>query len=398
MRRLFYKSKIIDGRIVANEIKPIQELDSACCAPAPAVTEACCEPEPASSETCCPSTDVTAKDLALWKSIGIFLALISSFLISDYWFGLFLKSLPTGLSARVADSLAFFISHSIGLLSLLAAITTAAVFLRSYIDADKVRKHMEKVGSIRGHGIAAGIGVATPFCSCSAVPVFTGFIRGGVPVSQAISFLVASPLVNEIAVIMLASVLGWAIAGAYAGLGFAIAVGAGIALRKFAKPSLTEVTQIKSLNVIDSKGNVIKPSVQKRANAALLEARDTVKTTFVFILIGVGVGALIHGWVPNSAIETIASWGPVVGVIAATAVGVPLYSGIATVIPIITVLAEKGMPMGTLLAFAMSVTALSFPEALLLRKVMKPKLLAAYFGTVSLGIIFVGITFNLLLS
>ena len=383
---------------MANEIKPIQELDSACCAPAPAVTEACCEPEPASSETCCPSTDVTAKDLALWKSIGIFLALISSFLISDYWFGLFLKSLPTGLSARVADSLAFFISHSIGLLSLLAAITTAAVFLRSYIDADKVRKHMEKVGSIRGHGIAAGIGVATPFCSCSAVPVFTGFIRGGVPVSQAISFLVASPLVNEIAVIMLASVLGWAIAGAYAGLGFAIAVGAGIALRKFAKPSLTEVTQIKSLNVIDSKGNVIKPSVQKRANAALLEARDTVKTTFVFILIGVGVGALIHGWVPNSAIETIASWGPVVGVIAATAVGVPLYSGIATVIPIITVLAEKGMPMGTLLAFAMSVTALSFPEALLLRKVMKPKLLAAYFGTVSLGIIFVGITFNLLLS
>jgi uncharacterized membrane protein YraQ (UPF0718 family) len=398
MRRLFYKSKIIDGRIVANEIKPIKELDSVCCAPAPAVTETCCEPKLVLNETCCPSTDVTTKDLPLWKSIGIFLALISSFLISDYWFGPFLKSLPVGLSVRMADSLAFFISHSIGLLSLLAAITTAAVFLRSYIDADKVRKHMEKVGSIRGHGIAAGIGVATPFCSCSAVPVFTGFIRGGVPVSQAISFLVASPLVNEIAVIMLASVVGWAISGAYAGLGFAIAVGAGIALRKFAKPSLTEVTQVKSLNVIDSKGNVITPSVQKRANAALLEARDTVKTTFVFILIGVGVGALIHGWVPNSAIETIASWGPVVGVIAATAVGVPLYSGIATVIPIITVLSEKGMPMGTLLAFAMSVTALSFPEALLLRKVMKPKLLAAYFGTVSMGIIFVGITFNLLLS
>jgi uncharacterized membrane protein YraQ (UPF0718 family) len=298
----------------------------------------------------------------------------------------------------VADSLAFFISHSIGLLSLLAAITTAAVFLRSFIDADKVRTRMEKVGSIRGHGIAAGIGVATPFCSCSAVPVFTGFIRGGVPVSQAISFLVASPLVNEIAVIMLASTVGWAIAGAYAGMGFAIAVGSGIALRKFAKPSLTEVTQVKSLNIIDSQGNVIKPSSQKRANAALLEARDTVKTTFVFILIGVGVGALIHGWVPNSAIETIASWGPVVGVIAATAIGVPLYSGIATVIPVISVLAEKGMPMGTLLAFAMSVTALSFPEALLLRKVMKPKLLVAFFGVVSLGIIFVGITFNIALG
>ena len=142
--------------------------------------------------------------------------------------------------------------------------------------------------------------------------------------------------------------------------------------------------------------NAVKPSLQKRADAALLEARDTVKTTFVYILIGVGVGSLIHGWVPTSTIETIASWGPVAGVLAATAIGVPLYSGIATVVPIISALSEKGMPMGTLLAFAMSVTALSFPEAMLLRKVMKPKLLAAYFVTVSLGIILVGIAFNIL--
>jgi len=386
------------GEIVTKEIKLIQEVESTCCTPAPAAVETCCGTETAPTEACRPTTDATTKDLPLWLSVGTFLALIASFVISDYWFDSFLKSRFAGLSETTADSLAFFISHSIGLLSLLAAITTAAVFLRSFIDADKVRKHMEKVGSIRGHGIAAGIGVATPFCSCSAVPVFTGFIRGGVPVSQAISFLVASPLVNEIAIIMLASTVGWSIAGAYAGMGFAIAVGAGIALRKFAKPSLTEVTQVKSLNVIDSKGNVIKPSLQKRANAALLEARDTVKTTFVFLLIGVGVGALIRGWVPASAIETIASWGPVVGVLAATVIGVPLYSGIATVVPIISALSEKGMPMGTLLAFAMSVTALSLPEALLLRKVMKPKLLAAFFGTVSLGIIFVGITFNIVLG
>ena len=383
---------------MTKEIKLIQEPESACCAPAPAAVEACCGTETAPTEACCPPTDEATKDLPLWLSVGTFLALVASFVISDYWLDSFLKSRFAGLNATTADSLAFFISHSIGLLSLLAAITTAAVFLRSYIDADKVRKHMEQVGSIRGHGIAAGIGVATPFCSCSAVPVFTGFIRGGVPVSQAISFLVASPLVNEIAIIMLASTVGWSIAGAYAGMGFAIAVGAGIALRKFAKPSLTEVTQVKSLNVIDSQGNVIKPSLQKRANAALLEAGDTVKTTFVYLLIGVGVGALIRGWVPASAIETIASWGPVVGVLAATVIGVPLYSGIATVVPIISALSEKGMPMGTLLAFAMSVTALSLPEALLLRKVMKLKLLAAFFGTVSLGIIFVGITFNIVLG
>jgi uncharacterized membrane protein YraQ (UPF0718 family) len=372
---------------VTKEIKLIQEVESACC-----------ETEAAPTEACSPTADEATKDLPLWISVGIFLALIGAFAISDYWFDSFLKSQFAELGAPTADSLAFFISHSIGLISLLAAITTAAVFLRSYIDADKVRKHMEKVGSIRGHGIAAAIGVATPFCSCSAVPVFTGFIRGRVPVSQAISFLVASPLVNEIAIIMLASTVGWSIAGAYAGMGFAIAVGAGIALRKFAKPSLTEVTPVKSLNVIDSQGNVIKPSLRKRANAALLEAKDTVKTTFVFLVIGVGIGALIHGWVPTSAIETIASWGPVVGVLAATVIGVPLYSGIATVVPIISALSEKGMPMGTLLAFAMSVTALSLPEALLLRKVMKLKLLTAFFGTVSLGIIIVGITFNILLG
>jgi uncharacterized membrane protein YraQ (UPF0718 family) len=256
---------------------------------------------------------------------------------------------------------------------------------------------MDKVGSIRGHGIAAGIGMATPFCSCSAVPVFTGFVRGGVPVSQAISFLVASPLVNEIAVIMLATTVGWSIAGAYAATGFAIAVISGVALRRFAKPSLTEVSMVKSLNIIDAQGVVIKPSLNVRASAALLEAKETVKTTLAFIVIGVGVGSLIHGWVPTSAIESIASWGPVLGVLAATAIGVPLYSGIATVVPIISALADKGMPMGTLLAFAMSVTALSFPEALLLRKVMKPRLLAAYFATVSIGIITVGVAFNLIL-
>ena len=196
---------------------------------------------------------------------------------------------------------------------------------------------------------------------------------------------------------MLATSVGWGITEASAARGFAIAVGAGISLRRFAKPSLTEVRQVMSLTLLDPQGNIIKPSLQKRSFAALLEARETVKTTFIYILIGVGVGSLIHGWVPTSTIQTIASWGPVVGVLAATAIGVPLYSGIATVIPIITALSEKGLPMGTLLAFAMSVTALSFPEALLLRKVMKPKLLAVYFATVSLGIILVGVVFNLIL-
>jgi len=383
---------------MSKELKVIE--NESCCAPQAEVDEACCAPADsccATDEACCEPASSSKTVRSAISLLSIFVALIASFLISDYWLGSFIASHLTGFSANANDSIAFFISHSIGLVSLLATITTLAVFLRSFIDPDKVRSRMDKVGSLRGHGIAAGIGMATPFCSCSAVPVFTGFVRGGVPVSQAISFLVASPLVNEISVILLATTVGWSIAGAYAGMGFAIAVLSGMALRKFAKPSLTEVSMVKSLNLIDAQGNVIKPSTASRLDAALKEARDTVKTTFVFILLGVAVGSLIHGWVPTSAIETIASWGPVAGVLAATAIGVPLYSGIATVIPIISALADKGMPMGTLLAFAMSVTALSFPEALLLRKVMKPKLLAAYFATVSLGIIIVGITFNIIL-
>lgn len=373
-----------------------EAVGDACCAP----TDACCSTD----EACCQPTEncyepVSAPNSArpVAVSVAIFVSLIASFVISDYFLGSFIASHLSGFSTNATDSISFFISHSIGLISLLGAITTLAVYLRSFIEPDKVRSRMDKVGSLRGHGIAAGIGMATPFCSCSAVPVFTGFVRGGVPVSQAISFLVASPLVNEIAVTLLATSVGWAIAGAYASMGFAIAVLSGVVLRRFAKPSLTEVSMVKSLNIVDAKGNLIKPSTAVRLDAALKEARDTVKTTFVFILIGVAVGSIIHGWVPASTIETIASWGPVVGVLAATIIGVPLYSGIATVIPIISALADKGMPMGTLLAFAMSVTALSFPEALLLRKVMKPKLLTAYFATVTIGIILVGITFNLIL-
>ncbi len=383
---------------MAIELKVVDAGSTSCCAPVEASVDLCCTPEEAAQESCCATQEVGKADLALWKSASIFLGLVGLFIVADYWFGNFLKTHFADFSPAVEDSLSFFIAHSIGLLSLLAAITTLAVFLRSFINSDKVRTRMEKVNSLKGHGIAAGIGMATPFCSCSAVPVFTGFVRAGVPVSQAMSFLVASPLVNEIAVVMLATTVGWGIAGAYAGMGFAIAVGAGIALRRYAKPNLTEVSPAMSLNIIDAHGVTIRPSIERRAHAALLEARDTVKTTFVYILIGVAAGSLIHGWVPTTAIQTIASWGPVVGVLAATAIGVPLYSGIATVIPIITALSEKGMPMGTLLAFAMSVTALSFPEALLLRKVMKPKLLAAYFATVTTGIVLVGITFNVLLN
>ncbi len=377
------------------ELKVIESSTSACCTPTTSEAN-CCGPDEV--EACCPPVASKNKSLNLFQSIAIPAGLLGGFLFSDYWLASFLRSHLTGFSMKVADSVSFFISHSIGLISLLALITYFAVFARSFIDTEKVRARLDKTNSTSAHGLAAAVGVATPFCSCSAVPVFTGFVRSGVPVSQAISFLVASPLVNEIAIFLLAGTVGWAIAGLYAAMGFLIAVGAGLVLRRFVTAAWTEVQPRQMLTMFDSSGNAIKPVIGERTYAAMTEALDIVKTTILYILIGVGLGAAIHGWVPVSAIKEIVSWGPVAGVVAATAIGIPLYSGIATVIPIITALSEKGMPMGTLLAFSMSVTALSLPEAMLLRRVMKPKLLAIYFATVALGIIFTGILFNIILK
>ena len=360
-------------------------MSESCCVP----ETSCCEPT-SNSSNCCESTLV--QDESAMASMLLFIGLIAAFIAGDYL-------LPSLLEGKVNENLLFFITHTFGLLGLLGAITTAAVFARSYINADKVRDHMSKINSVKGHGIAAGIGVATPFCSCSAVPVFTGFVRSGVPVSQAISFLVASPLVNEIAVVMLATWSGWAIAGSYAAAGFAIAVIAGIALKRYAKPELTAILPARTLlGMVDQSGELVKPKIAARINASVAEAKETISKTWIYVLIGVGAGAAIHGWVPTSAIEKLDSYGPVVGVLVAVLIGMPLYSGIATVIPVITALADKGMPMGTLLAFAMAVTGLSLPEAMLLRSVMKPKLLALYFATVALGIIVVGIGFNLVFA
>ena len=366
--------------------------DNCCGDDTQVVNQDCCGPD----EICCvPDAKVNSGI----RPIGLLAFFVLSFVIGDYVLPRLLSSKRIFINQSLQESLVFFTGHSVGLIGLLGLITSIAVFARSFINEEKVRDHMSKMNTLKGHGIAAGIGVATPFCSCSAVPVFTGFVRSGVPVSQAISFLVASPLVNEIAVVMLATWAGWSIAGAYAATGFAIAVVAGLALRRYATPELTAVTPAKKLlTTFNLAGEVSKPSLNDRLAAAVSEAVETISKTWIYILIGVGAGALIHGWVPVSAIEKLDSYGPVLGVLIAVLIGMPLYSGIATVIPVISALAEKGMPMGTLLAFAMAVTGLSLPEAMLLRSVMKTKLLAIYFATVATGILVVGIAFNLVVG
>jgi uncharacterized membrane protein YraQ (UPF0718 family) len=344
--------------------------------------------------TCCPPGSKQRE--RNMQSNAILAAFIAAFIIGDYAMPHMLAGHKIFTSSKVQAGFIFFIGHSLGLVGLLGAITTIAVFVRSFINEDQVRARMTKMSRIKGHGLAAAVGVATPFCSCSAVPVFTGFVRSGIPVSQAISFLVASPLVNEIAVVLLATWAGWSIAGAYAAAGFLIAILAGLALSKYARPELTAISPAKKLLfTISNEGEVKRPTSAARIQAAVHEALETLRRTWIYILIGVGFGAAIHGWVPVTAIAKLDSYGPVLGVVVATIIGIPLYSGIATVIPIISALAEKGMPMGTLLAFAMAVTGLSLPEAMLLRAVMKTKLLAIYFATVAIGIVIIGVGFNI---
>lgn len=365
--------------------------DTACCS----ADSACCADD---AEAECCSTETSATTKSSWHFPLLLSGLVATYFISDRWLNPTIAASLDQLSPEVAGAIAFFVSHSFSLLALLGAITGLAVLIRSFIPTEKVRAKVATVGQVTGHGVAASVGVVTPFCSCSAVPVFTGFVRGGVPVSQAVSFLIASPLVNEIAIVMLAGTLGWSIAGFYAAAGLVIAVVAGLVLSRFIKPDWSEVSPSRGLRVLNVAGEEVEPTMNQRFDMAISEVVDIIKTTWIYVLIGVAAGALAHGWLPTSFVAEVVSWGPVVGVLGATALGVPLYSGIATVVPIIGALADKGMSMGTLVAFAMSVTALSLPEAILLRKVMKPKLLAAFFGSVAFGIVLVGISMNFLVA
>lgn len=292
-------------------------------------------------------------------------------------------------------ALNFFIYDSIKILILLAVIIFIVSFLRSYLSQEKMRKLLTKKYPIIGNILAALFGIVTPFCSCSAVPLFIGFVESGVPLGVTFSYLISAPMVNEVAVIMLFGLFGLPVALLYAVSGVTIAVVVGFLMGKMNLEPLVEdyVWKIKA----GSLGQEQKLSFQERLNQAYLYTLDLVKKVYPYVLIGVGIGALIHGYAPEKFLTQIAGRGNILAVPLAVLVGVPLYSNAAGTIPIVQSLIEKGLPLGTALAFMMSVTALSFPEMVILRKVLKLKLLFIYIAILSLGIIFTGYLFNILL-
>jgi len=295
----------------------------------------------------------------------------------------------------LAGAINFFIYDSIKIFLLLSVIIFVVSFIRSYLPPEKTKKWLSNRFEIIGNIIAALIGIITPFCSCSAVPLFIGLVESGVPLGVTFSYLISAPMVNEVAAVMLLGLFGPKIALLYIASGVTIAVVVGFLLGRMKLEHLVEdyVWQIKLNNQIVD----IKKTFSDRLKESYYYTAGLVKKVFPFVLIGVAAGALVHGYAPENFLAKIAGKTNIFAVPLAVIIGVPLYSNAAGTIPVVKSLIEKGLPLGTSLAFMMSVTALSFPEMIILRKVLKPKLLAIYIIILALGIVFTGYLFNYLI-
>ena len=300
--------------------------------------------------------------------------------------------------ARLTETLHFFLYDTVKIVLLLTGIIFIVTVLRSYMSVERTRALLGGKREGVGNVMAAGLGVVTPFCSCSAVPAFIGFVAAGVPIGVTLSFLIASPLANEIAIGLLWSLFGWQIAAIYVVAAVSIAIVAGFILgrlhvERWVEPFVFETTL---------RGQPIDPAAgltfDQRITMGIEEAAAILRRIWPYLLVGIGLGAIIHGWVPTDFFTTYANADNPFGVIVAVAIGVPLYSNAAGIMPLVEVLYGKGMPMGTVLAFMMSVVALSLPEMILLRRVLQPKLLGLFVAVVATGIVLVGYLFNALLG
>jgi len=296
--------------------------------------------------------------------------------------------------SRFAEALDFFVYDTLKIFLLLATIIYVVAMVRSSFPPERTKRILSRKREYVGNILAALLGTVTPFCSCSAVPLFIGFVESGVPLGVTFSFLISSPMVNEVALVMLWGLFGWKIALIYIGTGLLVAVVAGMTIGKLKMEGYVQ-DYVWKMQVGD--GETVTRTLRQRLEYARGYTLDLLKKIWPYVVVGVGLGAFIHGYVPT---EFVARWtGPdnVFAVPVAVALGVPLYSNAAGVIPIVHALMEKGMAIGTVLAFMMAVTALSLPEAIILKNVLKTRLLATFFGTVAVAIVFVGYLFNAIL-
>lgn len=294
------------------------------------------------------------------------------------------------------EAINFFIYDTIKIFILLSVIIFAVSIIRSFLPPEKIRNILSRKNKFFGHFLAGTFGIITPFCSCSAVPLFLGFVEAGVPLGITFSFLVASPMINEVALVMLLGMFGLKVASIYIISGLIIAIFSGIIIGKLKVENLVENFVFN--NKINNSENGNNMSWKERTQYAQNYTWGIIKKVWLYILIGIGLGAWIHGYVPADFLAQYASADKWYAVPLATLVGIPLYSNAAGVIPIVNALFEKGVALGTVLAFMMAVTALSLPEFLILKRVMKTKLILIFASIVGVGIIFTGYLFNLILK
>lgn len=325
--------------------------------------------------------------LPLWYLTYHFLQPVTDWIIND------LAGLTKGL--RLTEALRFFLFEFPKVLLLLVLIIFLVGIIRSYFSAERTRKALEGKSQFTGNVLASLLGVVTPFCSCSAIPLFLGFVESGVPLGVTFSFLIAAPMINEVAVILLLGMFGWKTAVIYIGTGLVIAIVAGWVIGRLRLEKWVEDW------VYNSKfGNNNLPEERLNLSARIqygyTAVKDIVGKVWVYVALGIAVGAGVHGYVPADFMASFMGKSAWYSVPLSILIGVPLYSNAAGIVPIVSVLIEKGASLGTALAFMMSVIALSLPEMIILRKVLKMPLILTFIGVVATGIMIVGFLFNLI--
>ncbi len=304
--------------------------------------------------------------------------------------------LPVERQSHTGDALAFFLYDVPKVLMLLTAIVFTMGVVRSFFSPERTRALLSGRGAGAGHVMAAGLGVLTPFCSCSAVPLFIGFVSAGVPLGVTFSFLIAAPMVNEVALVLLFGLVGWQVAATYLAFGLAIAIVAGFVIGALHVEGWLQdwVRDIQAGNAGVMAQD--QPTMADRFRLGWQAVRDIVAKVWLWVILGIGMGALIHGYVPEALMVRIMGTDAWWSVPAAVLVGIPMYANAAGIIPIVEALIGKGAALGTVLAFMMSVIALSLPEMIILRQVLKLRLIAVFIGVVGTGILAVGFLFNAL--
>ncbi len=367
----------------------------------PATAPSCCPAPPDAAPTALRMAPPAAPASGAPARLGTWLAVSAAAWIAVYagtgpassWLaGDVLRLSP---ETRLGSAVAFFLYEVPHVLLLLVAVVFAIGIVNTHFTAARTRRLLAGRREAVGNGLAALLGVVTPFCSCSAVPLFIGFVEAGVPLGVTFSFLVSAPMVNEVALVLLLGLFGWKVAGLYLVTGLSVAVVSGLVLgrlrlERHVEPWVRE--RLAAGGVVDER-----LSIAERAWKGVEATRKVVGKTWPYVLVGIGVGAFIHGWVPEGLLASFMGKSAWWSVPLAVALGVPMYASTATLIPIVQALLAKGAALGTALAFMMAVVGLSLPEFILLRRVLRPRLLAAFVGVVSTGILLVGWLFNAVL-